>query len=133
MDLIEAQQKQSHRSKIFMSVAHRGGIVAHSPSHRGSARPCHALYALTMNPLQRRLCYLGIVNLGDSATLPLCSWRSGQLQTLFKCSPKVGVTLLDSMTNSEQFHSRVIEEGKAIFHAHCSYKMTYQLAIVPTL
>ena len=65
--------------------------VAHSPSHRGeiaelfirdaatlllrSWRPCYALYALaTTNALPRRLCYLGIVNLGASATLPLCSW-----------------------------------------------------------
>ena len=32
--------------------------------------------------------------------LPLRSWRSDQLQGWFKCSPEVGVTLLDSMTNS---------------------------------
>ena len=102
-------------------------IVAQSPSNRGeiaelfirdaatlllrSSRPCYALYALTTtNALPRRLYYLGIVNLGASATLPLRSWRSGQLQALFKCSPKVGVALLDSRTNSERFHSDVIEE-----------------------
>ena len=40
------------------------------------------------------------VYLGASATLPLRSWRSCQLQAWFKCSPEVGVTLLDSRTNS---------------------------------
>ena len=35
-------------------------------------------------------CYLGTINLGTSAMLPLSSWRS----------PEVGVTLLDSRTNS---------------------------------
>ena len=64
----------------------------------------------TTNVLPQRLCYLGIVNLGASATRPLRSWRSGQLQALFKCSPKVGVALLHSVTNSERFHSYVIEE-----------------------
>ena len=105
-------------------------ILAHSLSHCGeiaelficdaatlcvtllrSARPCYTLYALTTtNTLRRRLCYLGIVNLGASATLPLRCWCSGQLQALFKCSPKVGVALLESWTNSEGFHSHVIEE-----------------------
>ena len=106
-------------------------IVAHSPSHRGeiaelfirdaatlllrSVRPCYALYALTTTSLRpnappRRLCFLGIVDISASATLPLRSWRSGQLQALFKCLPKVGVALLDSRTNSERFHSHVIEE-----------------------
>ena len=113
-------------------------IVAQSPSHRGeiakffihdaatlllrSALPSYALYALTTtllgpcydlattNALPRRQCYLGIVNFGASVTLPIRSWRSGQLQTLFKCFPKVGVALLDSRTNSERFHSHVIEE-----------------------
>ena len=37
---------------------------------------------------------------GAFATLPLRSWRSGQLQAWFKGSPKVGVALLDSRTNS---------------------------------
>ena len=102
-------------------------IVAHSPSHRGeiaelfirdAATLCAALlrsvrshYDLaTTNALPRRLYYLGIVNLGASATLPLRSLNSGQLQALFKCSPKVGVALLDSRTNSERFHSHVIKE-----------------------
>ena len=102
-------------------------IVAHSPLHRGviaklfihnaatlllrSVRPWYALYTLTTtNALPRRLCFLGIVNLGASATLSLRFWRSGQLQALFKCPPKVCVALLDSRTNSEQFHSHVIEE-----------------------
>ena len=79
---------------------------------------CHVLYALaTINALPRRLCYLGKVNLGASATLSLRSWRSGQLQAWLKCSPKVGVALLDSRANSaedlvrhERFHSHVIEE-----------------------
>ena len=83
-------------------------IVAQSPSHRGeiaelfirdaaalrlrSARPCYAPYALaTTNAHPRRLCYLGIDDLGASGTLPLHSWRSGELQALFKCSPKVYV------------------------------------------
>ena len=92
-------------------------IVAHSPSHRGEIaklfildaatlcttllRSVHSHYDLaTTNALLWRPCYLGIVNLG----------ASGQLQALFKCSLKVGVTLLDSRTNSEQFHSHVIEK-----------------------
>ena len=112
-------------------------IVAHSPSHCGEIAElfirdaatlllytlCAALlrsvrshYDLaTTNASPRRLCYLGIVNLGAYATLPLRSWHSGQLQAWFKCSPKVGVVLLDSRTNSEQFRSHVIEE------CHCPY------------
>ena len=98
-------------------------IVAQSPSHRGeiaelfihdaarllprSVLSCYAL--ATTNALPQRPYYLGIVNLGDSATLLLRPWRSGQLQAWFKCSPKVGVALLDSRTNSERSHSRVIE------------------------
>ena len=69
----------------------------------------------TTNTLPRRLCYLDIVNMGASATLPLRSWRSGQLIALFKCSPKVGVAILDSRTTSERFHAHVIEELRAIF------------------
>ena len=57
-----------------------------------SVRSCYALLALTTtNALPPRLCYLGIVNLSASVTLPLRSLQSGQLQTWFKCSPKVGV------------------------------------------
>ena len=79
-------------------------IVAQSPSHRGeiaeyfvrdaaahlqrSVRSCYALYAASTNALPRRLSYLGIVNLGLSATLPLCSWRSDHLQVWFKGSSK---------------------------------------------
>ena len=71
-------------------------IVAQSPSHRGeiaklfihnvamllprSVRSYYALYALArINTLPRRQCYLGIVNLGASATILLRSWRSDQL------------------------------------------------------
>ena len=64
----------------------------------------------TTNTLPRRLCYLDIANMGASATLPLRSWRSGQLIAWFKCSPKVGVAILDSRTTSERFHAHVIEE-----------------------
>ena len=101
--------------------------VAYSPSHRSeipelfirdAATLCVTLlrsvrshYDLaTTNALPRRLCYLGIVNLCAFATLPLRSCCSGQLWAWFKCSPKVGGALLDSRTNSEQFHSHVIEE-----------------------
>ena len=62
-------------------------------------------------------------NIGASATLPLRSWRSGQLNAWFKCSPKVGVAILDSRTTSERFHAPVIDELRAIF----------QLVIVPKL
>ena len=102
-------------------------IVAHLPPHRGEIaqlfirdtatlsatllRSVRSHYALaTTNVLPRRLCYLGIAYLDASATLPLRSWRSGQFMALFKCSPKVGVALLDSRTNSEQFRSHVIVE-----------------------
>ena len=101
-------------------------IVAQSPSHRGefaelsirdpapllhcSARPCYALYALATTMRFRGDCYLGMVNLGASATLALHSLPSGQLRALFKCSPKVGVALFDSRTNSERFNSHGIEE-----------------------
>ena len=97
-------------------------IVAQSPSHRGEiaelfirdaatlplryARSCYALCTLaTTNALPRQMCYLDIVNIGASATLPLRSWRSGQLNAWFKCSPKVGVAILDSRTTSERFLS----------------------------
>ena len=76
-----------------------------------AVRSRNALYALaTTNALQRRLCYLGIVNIGAYATLPLRSWRSDQLQAWLKCSPKAGVALLDSRTNLVRYHSYVIEE-----------------------
>ena len=65
--------------------------------------------------LPRRLCYIDIVNIGASATPPLRSWRSGQLNAWFKCSPKVGVAILDSRTTSERFHAHVIEDLRAIF------------------
>ena len=83
-------------------------IVAQSLSHCGeivyfcyirSSGSGYSLYALaTTNALPRRLCYLGIVNIGAFATLPLHSWRPGQLQAWFKCPPEVGVALLDSRT-----------------------------------
>ena len=123
--------------------------VAQSPSHRGeiaelfirraaalllrfccpmhillrSVRSCYNL--ATTNALPRRLCYmyLDTVNICASATLPLRSRRSGQLSAWFKCSPKVGVAILDSRTTSERFHAHVIEELRAIF----------QLVIVPIL
>ena len=75
----------------------------------------------TTSALPRQLCYLDIVNIGASATLPLRSWRSGQLNAWFKCSPYVDVAILDSRTTSERFHAHVIEELRAIF----------QLVIVP--
>ena len=92
-------------------------IVAHSPPHRSEIaklfirdaatlcatmlRSVRSHYNLaTTKVLPQRLCYLGIVNLGASATLPLRFWRSGQLQALFKCPPKIGVALMDSRTNS---------------------------------
>ena len=123
-----------------MSVAVSRRFVAQSPSHRGeiaelhiraaatlllrSSRSGYALYALaTTNALPRRLCFLGIVNLCGSATLRLRFWRSGQLQAWFKCLPKVGVALLDSRTNSERFHYRVIknEELSSILIAFISW------------
>ena len=81
-------------------------IVAQSPSHRGeissysyamqlrfyyasaalcaillcSVRSCYDL--TTTNALPRRLCYLDIVNMGASATLPQRSWRSGMVNLL---------------------------------------------------
>ena len=78
-----------------------------------SVRFCYEL--ATTSELPRRLCYLDIVNIGASATLPLRSWRSGQLNAWFKCSPKVDVAILDSRTTSERFHAHVIEELRAIF------------------
>ena len=86
------------------------------------SRSVRSRYDLAMTiALPRRLCNLGIANLGASAMLPQRSKLSGQLQVWFKCSPKVGVRLLDSRTNSERFHSHEIEEWRAIFHLHCSY------------
>ena len=61
--------------------------------------------------------------MGAFAKLLLRSWRSGQLVAWFKCSPKVGVAVLDSRTTSERFHAHVIKELRAIF----------QLVIVPKL
>ena len=84
-------------------------------------RSCYEL--ATTNALSRRLCYLDIVNIGASATLPLPSWRSGQLNAWFKCSHKVGGDILDSRTTSERVHAHVIEELRAIF----------QLVMVPKL
>ena len=78
-----------------------------------SVRSCYDL--ATTNALPRQLCYLDIVNMGASATLPLRSWRSGQLIAWLKCSHKVGVAILDSRTTSERFHAHVIEELRAIF------------------
>ena len=86
-----------------------------------SVRSCYEL--ATISALPRRLCYLDIVNICASATLPLRSWRSDQLSAWFKCSPKVDVAILDSRTTSERFHAHVIEELRAIF----------QLVIVPKL
>ena len=84
-----------------------------------SVRSCYEL--ATTSALPRRLCYLDKVNIGASATLPLRSWRSGQLNAWFKCSPKVDVAILDSRTTSVRFHAHDIEELRAIF----------QLVIVP--
>ena len=86
-----------------------------------SVRSCYEL--ATTNALPQQLCYLDIVNMGASVTLPLRSWRSGQLIAWFKCSPKVDVVILDSRTPSERLHAHVIEELRVIF----------QLVIVPKL
>ena len=86
-----------------------------------SVRSCYELS--TTSALPRRLCYLYIVTIGASATLPLRSWRSGQLNVWFKCSPKVDVAILEARTTSEPFYAHVIEELRAIF----------QLVIVPKL
>ena len=91
--------------------------VAQSPSHHGkiaelfildaamlcttllrSVRSCYD--TATTNALPQRLCYLSTANLDASTTLPLHSWHSGQFKALFKCSPKGGVALLNSRTNS---------------------------------
>ena len=95
-------------------------IVAQSPTHCGEIAELFICDAAT---LLRRLCYLDIVSIGASATLPLRSWRSGQRNAWFKCAPKVDVAFLDSRTTSERFHAHVIDELRAIF----------QLVIVPKL
>ena len=78
-------------------------------NHRVIRRDAVTLHAIlhgsrydlaTINALPRRLCYLAIVILGASVMLPLRSWRSGQLQAWYKCTPEVVVTPLDSRTNS---------------------------------
>ena len=89
---------------IAQSLSHRGEITKLFFRHAATLL-LHTLFAIwlqyvrsrydlaTTNVLPRRLCYLGIVNIGASATLPLRSWRPGQLQAWFKCPPKVGVAL----------------------------------------
>ena len=154
-------EAKSHLSKISMSIAvsrrhreHRNTIAVTSWQNRrvirlrcsyGSAMLCAVLlrsrYDLAMiNSLLVRLCYWGMVNLGASATLPLRSWRTGQLQARFKCSPTVGVTLLDSWSFSVEdlvkhdlFHSHVIELEK--WRAISSIKASCSnfLAVVPKL
>ena len=125
MSVAVSRRHREHRSSIALTSA----MQLHS--YYASAALCAILlrsvrscYDLaTTNALPQRLCYLDIVNMGASATLPLRSWRSGQLIAWFKCSPKVGVAILDSRTTSERFHAHVIEELRAIF----------QLVIVPKL
>ena len=109
----------SHRSKIIMSVAVSQRHHEHCSSIATlcdldmvctlSLRPCYDQLMRFRGNCATCL-YLGIVNLGASAILLLHSLRSGQLKASFECSPKVGVALLDSETNSEQFHSHVIDE-----------------------
>ena len=116
-------------SNLYRRVIHPRCSYASTTLLLHYVRSCYALCALattslaTTNPLPRRLCYLDIVNIGASATLPLRSCHSGQLNAWFKCSPKVGVATLDFRTTSERFHAHVIEELRAIF----------QLVIVPKL
>ena len=88
-------------------------IVAQSPSHRGEIavlfiRDAATLYAILIRSVRSRYDLATIYvllfrhsNLGASATFRLRSWRSGQLQAWFKCSPKVGVALFDPRTNSD--------------------------------
>ena len=71
--------------------------------------------------------YLGIVNLGASATLQLHSSRSGQLQVWFKCSPEVCVALLNSRTNSTLSGS-IPMQLKNPSNPQCSY---LKVVIVP--
>ena len=121
MSVAVSRRHREHRSTLAVT-SWRNGRVIHPWCSYASATLCATLlrsvgshYDLHMtNALPRRLCHLGIINLGACATLPLRSWRSGQLQASFKCSSKVGVALLDSMTNSEQFHS-------------CNWRMKSQL------
>ena len=76
----------------------------------GGLLSIHSGYHLaTTNALPRRLCYLGIVNLGASVTLPLRSWHA--LGVLANARPCSSASLkLDSRTNSERFHSHAIED-----------------------
>ena len=116
MGVAVSRRHREHRSSIAVTC-----IVAKSQSYMySSAMQLRFNYAAlcalaTTNALPRRLCYLDVVNIGASATLPLRSWRSGQLNAWFKCSLKVGVAILDSRTTSERFHANVIEELRAIF------------------
>ena len=122
MGVAVSRRHREHRSSIAVT-SWRNRIVTHPRCSYASTtlllryvRSCYALCALaTNNALPQRLCYLDIANIGASATLLLRSWRSGQLNAWFKCSPKVGVAILDSRTTSERFHAHVIEELRAIF------------------
>ena len=130
-----SRRHREHRSSIAVTSWRNRRVIHPRCSYASTtlllhyARSCYALCALattslaTTSPLPRRLCYFDIVNIGASATLPLRSCRSGQLNAWFKCSPKVGVAILDSRTTSERFHAHVIEKLRAIF----------ELVIVPKL
>ena len=90
-------------------------IEAQSPSHRGRViRPrCsyalrYPVTALATTSLRSTLSYLVIANLCASVTLPLHSWRSGQLQAWFKRTPEVGVTPLDSRANSVEMSDYIL-------------------------
>ena len=122
MGVAVLRRHRKHRSSIAVT-SWRNRRVIHLRCSYASAALCaillcsvHSCYGLaTTNALPRRLCYLELVNMGASAMLPLRSWRSGQLIAWFKCSPKVGVAILDSRTTSERFHVHVIEELRTIF------------------
>ena len=122
MGVAVSRRHREHRSSIAFT-SWRNRLVIHPRCSYASTtlllrygRSCYPLCALaTTNTLPRRWCYLDIVNMGACATLPLRSWLSGQPIAWFKCSPKVGVAILDSRTTSERFHAHVIEELRAIF------------------
>ena len=100
----EAQRKR-YCIKIFMSIAvsrrhreHRSTIAVESwPNRRVILPQCSyalldlvMLCTLSLRPTPfRGDCAINIAKLGASATLPLRSWRSGQLQAWIKCFMKL--------------------------------------------
>ena len=122
MGVAVSQRHREHRSSIAVTSWQNRRVIHPRCSYSSTtlllryAQSCYALCALaTTNTFPRRLCFSDIVNIDASATLPLRSLLSGQLNAWFKCSPKVGVAILDYRTTSERFHAHVIEELRAIF------------------